>query len=386
MGILPNLAMQLAPLYQLLHKKVTWNWMSAQNTAFQESKKLFTSSRVFAHYNPKLLITLACDALAYGIGAVLTHKLPDGLEKPIGYASRTLNQAEKNYSQLERHAFELITDHKPLLGLFNEDTSTSSQASARIRRWSVYLSMFEYTQTIRKNTAHGNADALSRLPLPFVPSVDRTPPELVLLANHLADSQVTADRICVWIRKNPVLSSVFQFIQQGWPSSMEGEHSPLVPYFRRRTELSLHDGCILWGGRVVVPQEGQEAVLVQLQEGHPRITRMKSLARMYVWWSGISKYFKVTVQGCVECQINQATPPVAPLHPWSWLTQPWARLQWDFAGPVQGKMFLILVDAHSKWIEAFCTPNATSQAAIEELKTTFAKFGLPERIVTDIIE
>ena len=83
------------------------------------------------------------------------------------------------------------------------------------------------------------------------------------------------------------------------------------------------------------------------------------------------------------CQLHQSTPSVAPLHPWSWPTRPWARLHLDYAGPVQGKMILVMVDAHSKWIEAICTPNATSTAVIEELRTIFAQFGIPETVVTD---
>ena len=89
--------------------------------------------------------------------------MPDRSEKPIGYASCTLNKAECNYSQLEKeglscvfgvkhfyvylfgHPFHLVTDHKPLLGLLGEDKPTSLQASARIRHWAFYLSLFKYT-------------------------------------------------------------------------------------------------------------------------------------------------------------------------------------------------------------------------------------------------
>ena len=114
--------------------------------------------------------------------------MPDGSERPIGYASRTLSQSECNYSQLEkegllcvfgikkfhdylfRRSFELVTDHKPLLGLLKEGRPVSPQASARIKRWSLFLSSYEYTLSFRKTGAHANADALSRLPLPEEPA------------------------------------------------------------------------------------------------------------------------------------------------------------------------------------------------------------------------
>ena len=55
----------------------------------------------------------------------------------------------------------------------------------------------------------------------------------------------------------------------------------------------------------------------------------------------------------------------------------------DFAGPVEGKYILIIVDAHSKWIEATCTASTSSSAVIEVLRPLFARFGLPESVVTD---
>ena len=132
---LPHLPSTLAPLYSPLHQDVEWQWNSKEKEAFERSKLSF---KVLVHFDPKLPVVLACDASSYGIGAVLAHKLPDGTEKPIGFASRTLSAAEKQYSQIEKeglscvfgvrrfHAyllgqhFTLITDHKPLLSLFQE--------------------------------------------------------------------------------------------------------------------------------------------------------------------------------------------------------------------------------------------------------------------------
>ena len=126
---LPNLSTTLAPLYSLLRKDSPWEWSADQMEAFKQSKELLTSSSLLIHFDPKLKLTLACNASAYGIGAVLAHIMPDGSEKPIGYASRSLTSAERNYSQLEKeglacifgvkkfhdyvfgHPFELVTDH-----------------------------------------------------------------------------------------------------------------------------------------------------------------------------------------------------------------------------------------------------------------------------------
>ena len=137
------------------------------------------------------------------------------------------------------YTFELVTDHKPLLGLLKEDCATTQQASARIKRWHLFLSGYEYTLVFRNTTAHANANALSRLPLPVEPAEAEVEPELVLLAEHLADSSVTAHVICTWTRKDPKLSRVLQCVQQGWPSRGDPE---LEPYSSKKLELSSYEG------------------------------------------------------------------------------------------------------------------------------------------------
>ena len=78
------------------------------------------------------------------------------------------------------------------------------------------------------------------------------------------------------------------------------------------------------------------------------------------------------------------TPEVAPLHPWLWPSKPWSRVHIDFAGPLRGHSYLILVDAHSKWPEVIDMNSATTSATtIRELRKIFARFGLPEQLVSD---
>ena len=232
----------------------------------------------------------------------------------------------------------------------------------------------------RPTKQHENADAMSRLPLPEKPLETPLPAELVLLMEHLEESPVTATQIRMWTRRDPLLSRVSRYLHEGWPDQCDDQ---LKPYWCRKTELSLHDDCVLWGSRVIIPPPGREVVLGELHAGHPGISRMKTLARMFVWWPGMDGDIVKTVQSCHICQQYRPAPPPAPLQPWKWPSHPWSRLHLDYAGPFLGHMFLVVVDAHLKWLEVFQMPAATSRATIQQLRALFAQFGLPQTIVTD---
>ena len=109
---LPNRSTVLAPLYNLLHAKVSWKWATEEKEAFRASKHLLLSSQCLVHYDMHKELVLSCDASAYGIGAVLSHRLEDGTEKPVGFVSRTLSPAEKNYSQLEKEGLSCVFEVK----------------------------------------------------------------------------------------------------------------------------------------------------------------------------------------------------------------------------------------------------------------------------------
>ena len=177
---LPGRAHVLSPLFCLLKKNARWAWGAREQAAFDECKRLLSSDCLLTHYDPDVPLILTCDASSKGIGAVLSHQFRDGSEKPVGFASRSLNSAEARYSQIEREAlgiifgvtafrdylhgihFTLETDHKPLLTLFGENKNMPEMTSNRLKRWALRLS--EFTYTIRyKNTRE--------IPMPTV-SVD----------------------------------------------------------------------------------------------------------------------------------------------------------------------------------------------------------------------
>ena len=280
---LPNMATTLSPLYHLLHNNVKWQWTSTEAKAFKESKDLLTSNSLLVHYNLSRQLTLMCDASPYGVGAVLSQIDEQGVERPVAYASRTLSQAEQNYSQLEKEAlalifgtkrfhnylygrsFTLYTDHKPLQGLLNQSKAIPTLASARIQRWALTLATYQYKIVYKRGSEISNADGLSRLPLPTSSQTIPVPSEHVLLLEHLSSGPVTATQIETMTRQDKVLSRVLYFVQNGWPATVE---QTLKPYASRKYELSSLNGCVLWGTRVVVPTAGRKRILDDLHETH----------------------------------------------------------------------------------------------------------------------
>ena len=202
------------------------------------------------------------------------------------------------------------------------------------------------------------------------------------MVEGLSQSPVSAYQIKRWTRKDPVLSEVLRFVDKGWPDKCPSDKD-MKPFWFRREELSMLDGCVLWGSRVVVPLPGQKLLLQELHAGHQGMARMKSLARTFFWWPHLDSEIEAMVKACEKCQQSRGLPPQAPLNPWSWPNRPWSRLHLDFAGPLENRMFLVLIDAYSKWIEVFPMAGATSAATIQELRTTFARWGLPDTVVTD---
>ena len=398
---IPNASSVLEPLNRLRRSGVSWQWSNDQRSAFKLSKDLLLHSPALVHFDPQLPISVVADSSSYGLGAVLSH-IVDGQERPVCFASRTLLPAERNYPQVEREAlaivfalrhfhnylwgipkFRVVTDHKPLLGLFTSNKPISPLASGRIQRWALMLQSYSFDLVHRSGVILGTADALSRLPLAGTNESAPVPGEWTNLVNFLDSSPVTAHTIREHTRTDPQLSKVLRYCELGWPSSLpEGDQS-LLPFFRKRSELTTEAGCLLWGSRVIIPQRDRQYLLSELHGGHVGASRMKELARSYLWWPNVDGDLEELVRCCPKCLENRKAPPKAELHPWEWPSHPWHRIHVDYAGPVQGKHFLIVVDAFSKWVEIFPTSGPSTKDTIKCLRHLFCQLGLPVTIVSD---
>lgn len=165
---------------------------------------------------------------------------------------------------------------------------------------------------------------------------------------------------------------------QRLPLELKG--SEFAPYAVRKNEHSIQNGCVLSGARVVLPQPGRDSVLRQLHQYHPG---MKALARWYVWWPKLDKEVEDTVKACAICQEHRNAPAPTPLHPWDWPDKPWSRVHVDYAGPFMGKMFFVLIDAHSKWMDVYPVNSTISATTNECPCTSFSNHELPELLVSD---
>ena len=199
----------------------------------------------------------------------------------------------------------------------------------------------------------------------------------------MCTTTASAANVKDWTDKDDVLSKVKRCLLLGWPSDTTTLGAEFKPYLTRKDKLSLQDGCILWGSRVLIPPQGRCKVLAELHDTHPGASKMKSLARSYVWWPNLNSEIDQLVKACTVCQQTRPAPPTAPLHPWEWPSKPWSRLHLDFAGPYMGHMFLVIVDAHSKWMDVHLMSSITSSRTIEKLSQVFAVHGLPQKVVTD---
>ena len=216
----------------------------------------------------------------------------------------------------------LVTDHKPLTAIFHPKKGVPAITAERLQCYALFLAGFDYDIEYKNTTKHCNADGLSRLPLQ---QTEREETEMdsseVFHATQFELLPVTGEAVTRETRPDPILARVYKSIVKGWSVHIDGDK----PYFERRNELTVHQGCILWGIRVVIPNKLQDRVLEELHDSHLGVVKMKALARSYVWWPNISGQLEELAKGCDGCQLNQRMPTKAPLHPWEWAI---AHCQW----------------------------------------------------------
>ncbi|XP_049271457.1 uncharacterized protein K02A2.6-like [Rhipicephalus sanguineus] len=172
------------------------------------------------------------------------------------------------------------------------------------------------------------------------------------------------------------------FTKDDWPSCAKGLDANMAPFVEKKLELSLAHGLLYWGRRVVVPMKAQRHVLHLLHEPHQGSSAMKSVARSSFWWPGLHGDIERVTASCHTCVQNMPMTTSAIPISWPPTTEKWSRVHIDSAGPHARSMILVVVDAHSKWIEAVPMRKANAACTVSGLRAIFCRFGVPRIIVS----
>ncbi|XP_062714146.1 uncharacterized protein K02A2.6-like [Aedes albopictus] len=386
----PSLAQCMKPLYELLRDDVKFSWTENRQRAFAVIKKLLSEDTVLVHYNSDMPIKLYCDASNEGIGAVIVHEFPDKSERPISFASRVFKKHVAGYSVIDKEAlaiyyginkfntylqgrhFKLMTDHKPLTSLFSPK-GVPETAAGRLQRWAVFLSNCDYEIQHVKGVRNVPADFLSRHPIGNDGSKEDEDEAVSFLNFVEAETRSLVERkqIIVESRRDKLLSRVAEYVKSGWPQMIQEED--LKVFHRKRDELSVEEGVLLWGYRIVVPTKLRKFLLDELHSVHLGIVKMKSLARSYFWWPSLDKEIEDMGRKCEMC-MQQRPERSDPISPWRLTSAPCDRVHVDHFS-FRGAEFLVMVDSHSKWIEVFPVRTLTSKETVEKISEFIGRFG-----------
>ena len=200
--------------------------------------------------------------------------MADGSLQPIAFASRTLSKVERNYAQLEREAlalifgvkqfhkylvgrsFTLFTDHRSLLKILGPKEGVTLLAAARLQRWALILIAYIYDLKYIAGAKSREADMLLRLPVP-VDVID--PNEEIYGLDYCQHLSVTAKEVTTETSHDAVLRKLYEQTRFCW--NFKAQVPPeLQPYNRRADELTMEEGCLLWGNRVIIPPKLQSTM------------------------------------------------------------------------------------------------------------------------------
>ena len=398
---IPGLADMNEPLRQLLSKDNTWNWGGEQQRSFEQIKDKLVSPEGLAHYDPGLPTIIAADASNTGMGAVLYQVQSDGKRRPVCYASRSLTETEQRYAVIEKEAlattwacekftdyvlglhFQVETDHKPLVTLLN--SKELAKMPPRLQRFRLRMMRFDARTVYVPGTQQLTADTLSRAPVAMpgegdIALVDEVETFASATTTSLPATKERLDQIREAQKSDEICAQIRQYCIEGWPDYMP--HNPVLKqYYEQRGHLTVVDDLLIYDERLVIPTILRMDILQKLHQGHLGITKCRARAKESVWWPGLSANVEEMISRCITCAINRQETK-EPLMTSSFPTRPWERLGMDLFEH-KGKLFLIVVDYYSRWIEVKVLRGQSSEAVIQSLKEIFAVHGIPDLVISD---
>ena len=388
-----NLATKSEPLRKLTKKNEKFVWGNEQKKAFDQLKSDLTKADTLAYFDSKAETRIIVDASPVGLGAVLTQT-QNGVKRVVHYASRSLSDVERRYSQTEKEAlacvwacerfhlyvygidFVLETDHKPLEFIY----SKRSKPSARIERWVLRLQSYNFRVEYKPGTQN-IADSLSRLVEKGADEGKKTDADeyIYFVASNAIPGAMSGKEIEEASALDTELCILRECIKSG-----QWDRCPNSVYKALKDELTCFGKLILRGSRIVIPESLKNHVMKLGHEGHQGVVKTKARLRTKVWWPGMDKDVEKHVKSCHSCQLVGAAQVPEPTVRTTFPNAPWEDLAIDLMGPLpNGQNLLVVVDYYSRFFEVAIMKSTTSFKVIMELERMFSVHGIPLTIKTD---
>ena len=398
----PNLADQTQPLRELLVKDRSWVWEDRQRQAFTTVKETLITSPVLALFDPNLETALTADASSYSLGAVLLQKQENGELQPVAFISRSMSPTERRYAQIEKEAlaftwacerlsdylvglqFHIYTDHKPLVPLFS--FKHLEELPLRVQRFRLRMMRFHFMISHVPGKELTIADALSRAPVSTFSEADESLQKeatafVNLTMQYFPAMEQRLQELRECQEQDTVCQKLVELCRSGWPEK-SALPPDVKPYSPVSAQLSIENGLLLRGGRIVVPPPLRKTLLNKLHDGrHQGITKCRELARQSVWWPGLSKQLEELVLNCRD-SLKVQRQRSQPLSPTPLPQLPWQKIASDLFEWKQAT-YILVVDYFSRYIEIACLNRATATEVINHLKSIFARHGIPETLISD---
>ncbi|XP_008484631.1 uncharacterized protein K02A2.6-like, partial [Diaphorina citri] len=392
---IPQMAEITSPLRLLLKKDVSWHWGDAQDKAVKTLIEIVSRAPTLRHFDPKLPITIECDASQLGIGCVILQN-----KQPVAFASRSLNKAEVSYPQIEKEMLgilfacnkfhnyiygydvQVITDHKPLVSIFQKNMCKI--VSNRIQRMRLRLLKYRLSVEYRKGKEMYISDLLSRN---FSPETNEN--ELgTSSVIHVVENETlfNLEFLKKEQEKDPLLKSIVKYCYDGWPSnknSIPKNSSQIRHFWNLRNELSVdHNNVLYYNDRVVIPTSLKDKALKLLHQGHMGIVKTKSRASQSMYWINMNNDLENFISKCYLCEKYQRAKTNETMLSHDVPNLPFEQLGMDIM-TYQAQDYLVVVDHYSKWLEIVKLRSKSCSEIIKKLKIIFSNFGIPQRCVSD---
>ncbi len=379
------------PLHALRRKNVPFEWGVDQQGAFEKLKAALSAYPVVQPFDAEKDTVLTTDASEKSVSAILSQD-----NHPVMYLSRRLNNMEKNYSNIEREAltvvwatsrarhyllgkkFLLRSDHKPLEYIFNPLRELPKVTSARLMRWALQLSAFEYDIMYVKGESIPHVDALSRLN--FSDEAPESEECLESFVHWMETDVLSLEELRRETQRDLVLSGVVRHVTNNcWNGCSVAER----PFKSVRQCLSIKDGILCKGDLLVPPAPLRYHMIKAVHDDvHCGVTATRNRLKLEAWWPGYCEDVERFVRKCARCAEFKPTAE-RHLHTWPEESEPWARVHMDH-GQIPGiGLLLILVDANSGWPEVVRVPNRRAETVKRVLRSIFSRNGVPRTLISD---